>query len=104
MAKSTIKIRAKAKNGVVTVKALISHKMETGLRKNKKTGKVIPALFIENVDCEHNGAPIMNAEWGVAISKNPYLSFKFAGASGDSVKLSWKDNSGKSDTLETKVK
>lgn len=104
MAKSSIKIRAKAKNGVVTVKALISHKMETGLRKNKKTGKIIPAHFIETVDCDHNGAPIMSAEWGVAISKNPYLSFKFAGASGDKVKLSWKDNTGKSDTLETKVK
>lgn len=37
MAKKSIKIRAKAKNGVVTVKALISHKMETGLRKDKKT-------------------------------------------------------------------
>lgn len=104
MAKSSIKIRAKAKNGTVTVKALISHKMETGLRKDKKTGKVIPAHFIEAVDCEHNGAAVMNAEWGVAISKNPYLSFKFAGASGDKVTLTWKDNTGKSDTLETKVK
>ncbi len=104
MAKSSIKIRAKAKNGVVTVKALISHKMETGLRKDKKTGKVIPAHFIEAVDCEQNGSAVMNAEWGVAISKNPYLSFKFAGASGDKVKLTWKDNNGKSDTLETKVK
>ena len=104
MAKSSIKIRAKAKNGVVTVKALISHKMETGLRKDKKTGKVIPAHFIQAVTCDHNGAQIMNAEWGVAISKNPYLSFKFAGKSGDAVKLAWSDNTGKSDSLETKVK
>ena len=104
MAKSSIKIRAKAKDGVVTVKTLISHKMETGLRKDKKTGKVIPAHFIETVNCEHNGAAVLDAEWGVAISKNPYMSIKFAGASGDSVKLSWKDNTGKSDSFETKVK
>ena len=104
MAKKSIKVRAKAKNGVITVKALISHKMETGLRKDKKTGKVSPAHFIQAVDCEHNGTAVMNAEWGVAISKNPYLSFKFAGASGDKVTLSWKDNTGKSDSLETKVK
>ena len=104
MAKKSIKVRAKAKNGVVTLKALISHPMETGLRKDKKTGKVIPALFIEAVDCEHNGAAVMNAEWGVAISKNPYLSFKFAGASGDTVKLTWKDNTGASESLEAKVK
>ena len=104
MAKSSIKVRAKAKNGVVTVKGLISHPMETGLRKDKKTGKAIPANFIQAVDCEHNGAAVMNAEWGVAISKNPYISFKFAGKSGDTVKISWSDNNGKSDTLETKVK
>ncbi|MDX2506526.1 MAG: thiosulfate oxidation carrier complex protein SoxZ [Gammaproteobacteria bacterium] len=105
MAKSSIKVRAKAKNGVVTVKALISHKMETGLRKDKKTGEVIPAHFIQAVDCEHNGAPVLNAEWGAAISKNPYLSFKFTGGkSGDVVKLTWSDNTGKTDSLETKVK
>lgn len=105
MAKSSIKVRAKAKNGVVTVKALISHPMETGLRKDKKTGKAIPPDFIQAVDCEHNGSPVLNAEWGVAISKNPYLSFKFSGAkSGDTVKLSWADNNGKSDSLETKIK
>ena len=105
MAKSSIKVRAKAKNGVVTVKALISHQMETGLRKDKKTGKVIPAHFIEEVKCEHNGAPVLDAEWGVAISKNPYLSFKFGGGnSGDKVKLSWKDNTGKTDSLETNIK
>ena len=104
MAKKSIKVRAKAKNGVITVKALISHKMETGLRKEKKTGKVIPAHFIQAVDCEHNGTAVMNAEWGVAVSKNPYLSFKVAGKSGDTIKLSWADNTGKSDSLETKVK
>jgi sulfur-oxidizing protein SoxZ len=105
MAKSTIKIRAKLKNGVVRVKALINHKMETGLRKDKKTGKVIPAHFIESVDCDHNGASVLKAEWGVAVSKNPYLSFKFGGgAAGDTVKLTWKDNQGKTDTLETKIK
>lgn len=104
MAKKSIKVRAKAKNGIVTVKALISHAMETGLRKDKKTGEVIPAHFIEEVNCEHNGKLVMNAEWGVAISKNPYLSFKFAGASGDAVKLSWKDNQGESSSIESKVK
>jgi len=104
MAKKSMKVRAKAKNGIVTVKALISHPMETGLRKDKKTGEVIPALFIEEVTCDHNGKLVMQAEWGVAVSKNPYLSFKFAGASGDAVKLSWKDNTGKGDSLDAKVK
>ena len=102
--KSSIKVRAKAKNDVITVKALITHIMETGLRKDKKTGKVIPAHFIQSVDCEHNGKAAMNAEWGPAISKNPYLSFKVAGKSGDTIKLTWTDNKGNSDSLEAKAK
>jgi len=75
MAKS-IKIRAKVKGDTTVVKALISHPMETGLRKNKKTGKMIPAHFIQEVTCRHNGNDVLKANWGTAISKNPYLSFK----------------------------
>lgn len=100
----SIKIRANEKGGVCTVKALIKHKMETGLRKDKKTGQTIPAHFIQEVVCEHNGKPVLNATWGTAISENPYLSFEFAGAKkGDTVKLSWKDNKGESDSAEEKI-
>ncbi len=104
MAKS-IRIRAKASGSVTTVKALITHPMETGLRKNKKTGKKIPAHYIEEVKCEHGGSNVVTAQWGPAVSKNPYLSFKFSGANkGDTVKLSWVDNQGKSDSISTKIR
>lgn len=103
MAKS-IKMRAKLDGDVTTVKALISHPMETGQRKDKKTGKVIPAHFIQEVTCEHGGNKVLTSLWGPAVSKNPYLSFRFKGANkGDSVKLSWVDNQGGSDSLEAKI-
>ena len=101
---SSIKLRASNKGGVVTVKALMSHAMETGLRKDKKTGKKIPAHFINQVTGEANGKTVMTAYWSGGISKNPYLSFKYKGASGDKVKLSWTDNMGKSDSAEADVK
>jgi sulfur-oxidizing protein SoxZ len=105
MAKKSIRIRANISGGVTEVKALINHPMETGLRKDKKTGEKIPALFIKEVNCEHKGKSVMLAQWGVAVSKNPYLSFKFQGAAaGDTVKVSWVDNSGDSDSEETTVK
>ena len=101
----TIKARARVKGGVATVKALITHPMETGMRKNKKTGKKIPAHFIQEVVAEHNGAVVMTASWGGAVSKNPYLSFKFGNANpGDKLKLSWVDNTGGSDSIETTLK
>lgn len=105
MAKKSIRIRAKMKGDVTEVKALMSHAMETGLRKDKKTGKKIPAHFIKEVNCDHNGKNVMVANWGVAVSKNPYLSFKFkGGAKGDTIKVSWNDNTGKSATAEAKIK
>ena len=101
---ASIKIRAKLSGDVTTVKALIKHPMDTGLVKDKKTGKVIPAHFIQEVTCEHGGNKVMTAMWGAAVSKNPYLSFKFTGAkAGDTIKLSWVDNKGESDSAETQV-
>ena len=105
MAKKSIRLRASNKGGVATVKALITHPMETGLRKNKKTGKKVPAHFIQTVSGKHNGQEVVLAEWSGAVSKNPYLSFQFAGAkSGDSVELTWSDNKGGSETASTKVR
>ena len=104
MAKS-IKIRAKLKGDKTTVKCLMTHVMETGLRKDKKTGKLIPAHFINEVIAEHGGKTVMTANWSGGISKNPYLSFGFTGgAKGDEVKISWKDNQGGSDSGTAKIK
>jgi sulfur-oxidizing protein SoxZ len=102
---SSIKMRATlGENGVTTVKVLISHPMDTGLVKDKNTGKFIPAHFIQEVVCEHNGTRLLTAEWGTAISKNPYLSFRFKGGkAGDAIKLNWVDNLGNSDSGEVAI-
>ncbi len=102
---SGMRVQAKAKNGVTQVKALINHPMETGNRKDEKTGKLIPAHFIEEVVCEYKGAQVMVAEWSGGISKNPYIAFDFkGGAEGETVKVSWKDNQGGTDTLDVVIK
>ncbi|MDH5353356.1 MAG: thiosulfate oxidation carrier complex protein SoxZ [Gammaproteobacteria bacterium] len=101
---NSIKVRAKAKDGIVTVKALMSHPMETGLRKNSKTGKKIPAHYIKEVIAKVGGNTVMEVFWGTAVSKNPYLSFKYSGGEGDELTMSWVDNQGDSGTASVKVK
>ena len=102
---SSIRIRAKAKGDTTTVKALITHPMETGMRKNKKTGGKFPAHFIQELTCQHNGKTVMRADWGPAISKNPYVSFTMKGAAkGDTITMSWVDNKGGKDSATAKVK
>ena len=99
-----IKIRAKEKGGVTQVKALISHPMETGTRKDKD-GNPIPEHFIQEVTVKQGDRTVMVAEWGPAVSKNPYLAFKFKGAAkGDTLTLSWVDNKGEGDSLDAEIK
>jgi sulfur-oxidizing protein SoxZ len=103
MANKTIKIRAKAKDDVVTVKALMTHPMETGARKDQ-SGALIPAHFIQQVNCEYAGKTVIEAQWSGGVSKNPYLSFKFKGGKkGDKLTLSWVDNKGESDSAEAEI-
>ena len=102
---NSIKIRAKLKGDATEVKALMSHPMETGLRKDKKTGDVIPAHFIQEVVCTWKDKEVMKALWSGGVSKNPYIAFKLAGAAkGDTVRLAWTDNQGKSDSAEAEIK
>ena len=104
MAKFKTRLKAKVKGDKVNVKAIVSHPMETGRRKNKKTGEKIPAHYINEVVVTANGKTLLTADWTGTISKNPYLSFNYAGKSGDKVKMSWKDNQGNSGEAEKEVK
>lgn len=100
-----VKIRARLKDGVTTVKALMTHPMETGARKDKESGELIPAHYIQEVVVTHNDKDVLNSYWGTGISKNPYLSFKIkGGAAGDTVALNWKDNLGETGSGETQIK
>jgi sulfur-oxidizing protein SoxZ len=104
MAEKTIRIRAELSGDVTDVKALINHPMETGQRKDSKTGQLVPAHFIQEVNCQINGHDVMTAQWGPAVSKNPYLSFQYKGAKkGDKIKISWVDNKGDKDTEEGQI-
>jgi sulfur-oxidizing protein SoxZ len=79
--------------------------METGLRKDKKTGEMIPAHFINEVVASVGDTTVMTTNWSGGVSKNPYLSFMFTGAAkGDEVKIAWVDNQGGSDTGTAKIK
>ena len=98
-----MKIRAAMSGDKVEVKVLMSHEMETGQRKDSK-GAAIPAHFIQSVTATHNGKVVLTAEWGPAVSKNPFLSFKFAGGKpGEKVSVTWTDNKGEKRTDEATI-
>ena len=102
---NSIRPRAWVDGDVATVKMLLTHPMETGLRKDKKTGQVIPAHFIQDLSIEHKGKVVISGMLGPAVSKNPFVQCKFRGAAaGDMLKISWTDNKGETDSIETKIR
>lgn len=98
-----MRIRAQAADGKATVRVLMSHEMETGLRKDS-AGKVIPAWFIQDVTASLNGKPVLTAQWGPSVAKNPFLQFNVKGAkAGDKITIVWVDNRGETRTDEATV-
>jgi sulfur-oxidizing protein SoxZ len=98
-----MRIRAQAAGDKTTVRVLMSHEMETGQRKDS-AGKVVPAWFIQELGATHNGKPVLSAQWGPSVAKNPFLQFVIKGAkAGDKVAISWVDNRGDKRTDEATV-
>jgi len=89
-----MRIRAQAAGDKATVRVLMAHEMETGLRKDA-AGKAIPAWYIQEVSAQLNGKTVMTAQWGPSVAKNPFLQFSVRGAkAGDKIGVSWVDNKG----------
>jgi sulfur-oxidizing protein SoxZ len=98
-----MKIRATVAGDKVVVKVLMAHEMETGQRKDS-AGKVIPGWFIQSVTATHNGKTVLSAQWGPAVSKNPFLEFRFTGGkAGEKVIVTWTDNKGDKRTDEATI-
>ncbi len=92
--KPRVKVPKSADAGeVITIKTLISHKMESGQRKDKE-GNVIPRSIINRFTCEFNGEMVIDVNIEPAISTNPFFEFEAkVPESGDFV-FTWYDDDG----------
>jgi sulfur-oxidizing protein SoxZ len=100
---STIRVRATSGAETTEVQALIQHPMDSGFVKDAN-GAIIPPHFIQQLTFEYDGKPVFVADWGPAVSKDPYVKFSFKGGKkGDDLKISWVDNKGESDTTTAKI-
>ena len=77
----------------VDVKTLVSHIMETGLRKDE-SGKPIPRMIINTFRCELNGKFVFGCDLESAVSANPYFEFKFKPTESGVLKFTWIDDEG----------
>lgn len=92
--KPRVKVPKSAAAGdVITIKTLISHKMESGLRKDKD-GNLIPQHIINRFTCDFNGASVIDMELHGAISTNPYVEFQAKVDAAGDFAFKWYDDDG----------
>ena len=93
-AKPRVKVPKSAAAGeVVTIKALISHKMESGQRKDAE-GKLIPRSIINRFSCDLNGANVIDVTIDPAVSTNPYFEFDARVDAAGEFTFTWFDDDG----------
>lgn len=80
--------RTPKQGAIVTVKAMVIHPMETGLRKNALS-QMIPRNIIETFECSLAGERLMTWELHPSVSQNPYLEFKFLAQKSGALRMSW---------------
>lgn len=91
--KPRVKVPKKLKQGdIFEVKTLVTHPMETGLRKDKKTGLTIPREIISEFSATYNGKEVMKAIWHPAMSANPYSAFYLVAEKSGPMVLTWTDD------------
>jgi sulfur-oxidizing protein SoxZ len=94
MAKPRIKVPKKVSAGdVITIKTLVSHKMESGQRKDKE-GNVIPRKIINKFSCDFNGTPVFSCDMDPAVAANPFFEFKAKVEEAGTFKFTWVDDDG----------
>lgn len=93
--KPRVKVPKKAAAGeAITIKTLISHPMESGFRKDKKTGEPIPRKIINKFVASFNGEEVISVDLDPAISANPYFEFSFMPPQTGEIHFAWTDDDG----------
>ena len=92
--KPRVKIpKSVAAGDVITIKTLISHKMESGQRKDKE-GNPIPRDIIKHFEAAYNGKVVFSVDLEPAVSANPYLEFSARIEEAGTFTMKWTDDAG----------
>ena len=104
--KSMIKIKPKKyKVGdIVKVDFIVIHPMDTGLKKDKKTGEIMPAHYIDNITFNFDGKPFTTMKIWETVSTNPYFSVNFKVPGKGKITVDYTDNTGEKNSKSKKLK
>ena len=82
-----------ARDEVFTVRTIINHPMETGLR-HDKTGLLVPVRIAERFRCLVDGTEAFGVKLEPAVAANPYIAFRLRLSESASLAFEWMDTNG----------
>jgi sulfur-oxidizing protein SoxZ len=82
-----------AKGEIFEIKTLITHQMETGLRKDS-SGNAIPRKIINAFSCRYDGDLVFSVDLHEAIAANPYLEFCARAGETGTLEFAWHEDGG----------
>lgn len=88
-----------AKGEIFQVRTVITHQMETGLRRDSQ-GKVIPRKIINRFTCRYNGVAAFSVDLHEAVAANPYLEFHLRATESGRIEFVWEEDGGAVYALE----
>lgn len=87
-----------AKGELFRVKTVISHPMETGLRKDQG-GNPIPRKIVNRFVCRYAGVPVFSVNLHEAMSANPFIEFYLRATETGRLEFIWEEDGGRVYTL-----
>lgn len=85
--------RDAAVGDTITIKTLITHKMESGQRRDDD-GNIIPRSIINRFVCNFNGENVIDVAMEPAVSTNPYFEFQSLIPTAGTFEFIWYDDDG----------
>jgi len=91
-----ITLSLQPKNELVEIVVQVLHPMEAGEALHPKTGKAVPADFLQTIAIQLNEKTLLEGQTGSVLAKNPVFRFSFKGVkAGDKFYVACTDSKGR---------
>jgi sulfur-oxidizing protein SoxZ len=96
-----MKLKAKAKDGIVEVKSMFKHEM---LSYQEAERKKVPANFLTYIVATVGSETVFEMSVSQFVSKDPFIKFTYKGGAGDEIVVKTTDLLGKTEEDKVVVK
>lgn len=92
-----------ARGSIIEIKTMISHPMETGLRRDPASGEIAPRNIVESFVARLNGREVFRASISPATAANPMIAFALRAEESGELQFEWTDSEGRTASASARL-